>query len=88
VESPIGVGFSYTNTSSDLTILEDQFVGKFLLQKIRSSNFVDFVKATIIFNYKLLESAEDSYNFLVNWLQRYPQFKSRDFFIAGESYAG
>ncbi|RHN64413.1 putative carboxypeptidase D [Medicago truncatula] len=58
VESPIGVGFSYTNTSSDLTILEDHFV------------------------------AEDSYNFLVNWLQRFPQFKSRDFFLAGESYAG
>ncbi|XP_045810270.1 serine carboxypeptidase-like 26, partial [Trifolium pratense] len=33
-------------------------------------------------------SAEDTYNFLVNWLQRFPQFKSRDFFIAGESYAG
>ncbi|KAK2358428.1 serine carboxypeptidase [Trifolium repens] len=58
VESPFGVGFSYTNTSSDLTNLEDHFV------------------------------AEDSYNFLVNWLQRFPHLKSRDFFIAGESYAG
>ncbi|KAE8690455.1 Serine carboxypeptidase-like 33 [Hibiscus syriacus] len=58
VESPIGVGFSYTNTSSDLTKLDDAFV------------------------------AEDAYNFLVKWLQRYPQFKSRDFFISGESYAG
>ncbi|KAK2412190.1 serine carboxypeptidase [Trifolium repens] len=58
VESPVGVGFSYTNTSSDLTILEDHFV------------------------------AEDTYNFLVNWLQKFPQFKSRDFYIAGESYAG
>ncbi|KAK7291728.1 hypothetical protein RIF29_07102 [Crotalaria pallida] len=58
VESPVGVGFSYTNTSSDLTILEDSFV------------------------------AEDAYNFLVNWLERFPQFKSRDFYISGESYAG
>ncbi|WJX96302.1 hypothetical protein P8452_77528 [Trifolium repens] len=58
VESPFGVGFSYTNTSSDLTNLEDHFV------------------------------AEDTYNFLVNWLQRFPHLKSRDFFIAGESYAG
>ncbi|KAB1213808.1 Serine carboxypeptidase-like 33 [Morella rubra] len=58
VESPVGVGFSYTNTSSDLTKLEDSFV------------------------------AEDAYNFLVNWLQRFPQFKAHDFFIAGESYAG
>ncbi|KAE8077081.1 hypothetical protein FH972_015682 [Carpinus fangiana] len=58
VESPVGVGFSYTNTSSDLTKLDDGFV------------------------------AEDVYNFLVNWLQRFPQFKTHDFFIAGESYAG
>ncbi|CAO2838122.1 unnamed protein product [Amaranthus hypochondriacus] len=58
VESPVGVGFSYTNTSSDLTKLDDKFV------------------------------AEDAYNFLVNWLAGYPQFKNRDFFLAGESYAG
>ncbi|KAL2921053.1 Serine carboxypeptidase-like 33 [Bienertia sinuspersici] len=58
VESPVGVGFSYTNTSSDLTKLDDEFV------------------------------AEDAYSFLVNWLQKYPRFKNRDFFLAGESYAG
>ncbi|XP_021730396.1 serine carboxypeptidase-like 33 [Chenopodium quinoa] len=58
VESPVGVGFSYTNTSSDLTKLDDKFV------------------------------AEDAYIFLVNWLGKYPQFKNRDFFLAGESYAG
>ncbi|KAG2726810.1 hypothetical protein I3760_01G129600 [Carya illinoinensis] len=59
VESPVGVGFSYSNTSSDLTkALDDGFV------------------------------AEDTYNFLVNWLQRFPQFQTHDFFIAGESYAG
>ncbi|KAL5138220.1 Serine carboxypeptidase-like 26 [Glycine soja] len=32
MESPVGVGFSYTNTSSDLTILEDNIVGEFPLQ--------------------------------------------------------
>lgn len=30
VESPVGVGFSYTNTSSDLNNLDDGFVGKSL----------------------------------------------------------
>ncbi|KAI4303095.1 hypothetical protein MLD38_038766 [Melastoma candidum] len=58
VESPVGVGFSYTNTSSDLSVLDDAF------------------------------AAEDMYSFVVNWLERFPQYKSRDFYISGESYAG
>ncbi|KAJ8618556.1 hypothetical protein MRB53_014742 [Persea americana] len=33
-------------------------------------------------------TAEDSYAFLVNWFRRFPSFKSHDFYIAGESYAG
>lgn len=32
--------------------------------------------------------AEDAYTFLVNWFERFPQYKHRDFYIAGESYAG
>jgi carboxypeptidase C (cathepsin A) len=32
--------------------------------------------------------ALDAYAFLVNWLGRFPQYKYRDFYIAGESYAG
>ncbi|CAI9118918.1 OLC1v1020545C1 [Oldenlandia corymbosa var. corymbosa] len=58
VESPVGVGFSYTNTSSDLKKLTDKF------------------------------AAEDAYNFIVHWLDRFPQYKTRDFYISGESYAG
>nr|ACN33679.1 unknown [Zea mays] len=58
LESPAGVGFSYTNTSSDLTKLDDAFV------------------------------AEDAYSFLVNWLKRFPQYRSHEFYISGESYAG
>ncbi|XP_058004559.1 serine carboxypeptidase-like 34 isoform X2 [Hevea brasiliensis] len=58
VESPVGVGFSYTNTSSDIGQLGDKI------------------------------TAQDSFTFLVNWFQRFPQFKSYDFYIAGESYAG
>ncbi|ONK78758.1 uncharacterized protein A4U43_C02F22110 [Asparagus officinalis] len=58
VESPVGVGFSYTNTSSDLSSLEDTF------------------------------AAEDAYSFIVNWLKRFPQYQDREFYLAGESYAG
>jgi len=32
--------------------------------------------------------AEDTYTFLVNWFNRFPQYKSHDFYISGESYAG
>ncbi|KAF3451011.1 hypothetical protein FNV43_RR07100 [Rhamnella rubrinervis] len=33
-------------------------------------------------------TAADSYAFLIGWFKRFPQFKSHDFYIAGESYAG
>ncbi|XP_019158360.1 PREDICTED: serine carboxypeptidase-like 34 [Ipomoea nil] len=58
LEQPVGVGFSYTNTSSDIGRLGDKF------------------------------AAHDSYRFLLKWFQRFPQFKSHEFYIAGESYAG
>lgn len=58
LDSPAGVGFSYTNTTSDLYTSGDQ------------------------------RTAQDSYAFLVNWLERFPQYKHREFYIAGESYAG
>ncbi|XP_077218533.1 serine carboxypeptidase-like 40 [Tasmannia lanceolata] len=58
LESPAGVGFSYSNTTSDYSSSGD------------------------------LKTAEDAFIFLVNWLERYPEYKSRDFYIAGESYAG
>ncbi|KAL2460224.1 Serine carboxypeptidase-like 40 [Abeliophyllum distichum] len=57
LESPAGVGFSYSNTSSDY-ITGDK------------------------------KTAADSYTFLVNWLERFPEYKTRDFYITGESYAG
>ncbi|XP_026408231.1 serine carboxypeptidase-like 34 [Papaver somniferum] len=58
LESPVGVGFSYTNTSADIKTLGDSV------------------------------TAKDSYTFLLKWFERFPHFKSHDFFLAGESYAG
>lgn len=42
----------------------------------------------LAYDHDLLHTAEDAYNFLVNWLERFPEFKNREFFISGESYAG
>ncbi|CAK9170524.1 unnamed protein product [Ilex paraguariensis] len=58
LESPAGVGFSYSNTTSDFTNGGDR------------------------------KTASDNYVFLVNWLERFPEYKNRDFYISGESYAG
>ncbi|KAL0384184.1 UNVERIFIED_CONTAM: Serine carboxypeptidase II-3 [Sesamum radiatum] len=57
LESPAGVGFSYSNTSSDYVTGDTR-------------------------------TAADSYTFLLNWLERFPEYKTRDFYITGESYAG
>ncbi|MBO8631192.1 peptidase S10, partial [Staphylococcus aureus] len=58
LDSPAGVGFSYTNTSSDLKDSGDE------------------------------RTARDALIFLLRWFERFPQYKHRDFYIAGESYAG
>ncbi|XP_024959840.1 serine carboxypeptidase II-3-like [Cynara cardunculus var. scolymus] len=58
LESPAGVGFSYSNTTSDYDHPGDK------------------------------KTADDAYTFIINWLERFPQYKTHDFYIAGESYAG
>ncbi|GKU91743.1 hypothetical protein SLEP1_g5569 [Rubroshorea leprosula] len=58
LDSPAGVGFSYSNTSAGLYTVGDKRTGG------------------------------EAYTFLIKWLERFPQYKHRPFFIAGESYAG
>ncbi|KAJ8625102.1 hypothetical protein MRB53_033632 [Persea americana] len=58
LESPAGVGFSYSNTTSDYDSSGDK------------------------------RSARDACTFLINRLQRFSQYKTRDFYITGESYGG
>ncbi|KQK14877.1 hypothetical protein BRADI_1g19176v3 [Brachypodium distachyon] len=58
LESPAGVGYSYSNTTADYSWSGDN------------------------------KTAEDAYLFLANWMERFPEYKGRDFYIIGESYAG
>ncbi|CAN1132539.1 Serine carboxypeptidase-like 40 [Linum perenne] len=57
LESPAGVGFSYSDTPSDYTTGDTA-------------------------------TAENNFVFLLNWFSRFPEYRGRDFFITGESYAG
>ncbi|KAH0894872.1 hypothetical protein HID58_057301 [Brassica napus] len=58
LDAPVGVGYSYSNTSTDLRSNGDK------------------------------RTAQDSLKFLLKWVERYPEYKGRDFYIVGESYAG
>ncbi|GMH17126.1 hypothetical protein Nepgr_018967 [Nepenthes gracilis] len=57
VESPAGVGWSYSNTTSD-------------------------------YNTGDARTAQDMCTFMLNWYKKFPEYKSRDLFLTGESYAG
>ncbi|PKI57485.1 hypothetical protein CRG98_022136 [Punica granatum] len=57
VESPAGVGWSYSNTTSDYSCGDDS-------------------------------TAMDMHTFLMGWYEKFPAFKTRELFLAGESYAG
>lgn len=58
LESPAGVGFSYSNVPSDYIHVNDT------------------------------RTADDAFNFLVQWFSDFPEYKNYKFYIAGESYAG
>ncbi|CAI9761598.1 unnamed protein product [Fraxinus pennsylvanica] len=58
LESPAGVGFSYTKKSSPYNTTGDK------------------------------STASDAYSFLINWFERFPQYKTQEFYITGESYSG
>uniref|UniRef100_A0A803MER3 Carboxypeptidase n=1 Tax=Chenopodium quinoa TaxID=63459 RepID=A0A803MER3_CHEQI len=58
LDSPAGVGFSYSNSSVDVEEIGDR------------------------------RTARDAYVFLTRWFKKFPEYKNRPFYIAGESYAG
>ncbi|KAI4300908.1 hypothetical protein L6164_034235 [Bauhinia variegata] len=58
LDSPAGVGFSYSLNNSFYRTLNDEV------------------------------TARDSFVFLQRWFDKFPEYKNKDFYITGESYAG
>ncbi|XP_042486455.1 serine carboxypeptidase-like 45 [Macadamia integrifolia] len=58
IESPAGVGFSYSTNASYYTMVDDEM------------------------------TAKDNFMFLERWFLKFSEYKDRDLFITGESYAG
>lgn len=95
-DSPVGVGYSYSNTSSDITSNGDKRTGMSSNINITlTHNTLNLCLYMCLYHYDAHEllilfciAAADSLQFLLNWFERYPQYKGRDFYISGESYAG
>ncbi|XP_056169338.1 serine carboxypeptidase-like 45 [Syzygium oleosum] len=58
LESPAGVGFSYSVNTSYYNSVDDTMI------------------------------ARNNLAFLLNWFEEFPEYKERDLFVTGESYAG
>lgn len=88
VESPVGVGFSYSNTSEDYINWNDTRTG------MRRSINCLWTMFKIVWEFAglwmtfWLVTAEENLIFTLNWLEEFPQYKDSDFYLTGESYAG
>ncbi|XWS75299.1 hypothetical protein CRYUN_Cryun01aG0074600 [Craigia yunnanensis] len=76
VESPAGVGWSYSNNSSDYI--------RGMLPLVTQLDRNQIIFSSTDFRITL---AKDMHIFMMKWNEKFPEFKSRELFLTGESYA-
>lgn len=84
LESPAGVGFSYSANTSFYAFVDDYITGSFCIIFFRNHECwlkTDWGVFTVL-------KAQDNLIFLQRWFQKFPEYKNRDLFLTGESYAG
>jgi serine carboxypeptidase-like clade 2 len=84
VESPIGVGFSYSITRAQ--IITWGTIRRLVCISLRTRKYFSIL--LYIYDFCFLVAAEDNLRFIVNWLEEFPNYKDSELFLIGESYAG
>ncbi|KAK9278933.1 hypothetical protein L1049_028514 [Liquidambar formosana] len=89
LETPVGVGFSYSTDSSSYEAVGDEITDCCLLRWTCTIILLWFLKVKRRNSeYMLQYQSRDNLVFLQRWFLKFPQYRHRDLFITGESYAG
>ncbi|KAA0053805.1 serine carboxypeptidase-like 45 [Cucumis melo var. makuwa] len=92
LESPAGVGFSFSKNTTFYDTVNDKITGEFSDYKCSNIMFINIKKIWIckllFWVQYLFDTAQDNIVFLERWLEKFPEYKNKEFYITGESYAG
>lgn len=86
IESPAGVGYSYSDDKKYAT--DDDQVSPVIFFLKSNLKVKDTLETTLARHPFFSQVAEDNYRALQSFFAKFPAFSQNDFFIFGESYGG